>query len=158
MKLRIAALQDGANPVEEGLSPAELGLDEAHFQDPVRVTGTAVRDENHVDLRLQVETVGQFVCDRCARDFERPFSVPVRVQVMMRNAADALEEEEEGLLFVGPNAETADLSDDIAQALLLDLPIQVLHAPDCKGLCPRCYVDLNEEEHEPGCPLAEEDA
>ena len=32
-------------------------------------------------------------------------------------------------------------------ALALQLPDKILHAPDCAGLCPVCGIDLNEEPH-----------
>jgi uncharacterized protein len=33
-------------------------------------------------------------------------------------------------------------------AIAIALPEQILHAPDCKGLCPVCGKDLNVEPHE----------
>jgi uncharacterized protein len=33
-------------------------------------------------------------------------------------------------------------------AIAIALPDQILHAPDCKGLCPVCGKDLNVEPHE----------
>ena len=41
-----------------------------------------------------------------------------------------------------------DLSGWARDALVLDLPAQILHDPDCAGLCPTCGKDLNEEPHE----------
>jgi uncharacterized protein len=32
-------------------------------------------------------------------------------------------------------------------ALALQLPAKILHAPDCAGLCPVCGKDLNDESH-----------
>jgi uncharacterized protein len=41
-----------------------------------------------------------------------------------------------------------ELSAWARDALALALPDQILHAPDCKGLCPVCGKDLNVEPHE----------
>ncbi|HET8529368.1 MAG TPA: DUF177 domain-containing protein [Gaiellaceae bacterium] len=40
-----------------------------------------------------------------------------------------------------------DLSAWARDALALQLPDKILHAPDCAGLCPVCGKDLNEEPH-----------
>jgi len=38
-----------------------------------------------------------------------------------------------------------DLSEDIHENFLLELPVKVLCSEDCKGLCPHCGQDLNKE-------------
>jgi uncharacterized protein len=40
-----------------------------------------------------------------------------------------------------------DLTSWARDALALQLPDKILHAPDCAGLCPVCGKDLNEEPH-----------
>jgi uncharacterized protein len=44
--------------------------------------------------------------------------------------------------------EELDLRAWARDALVLELPAQILHAPDCAGLCPQCGKDLNVEPHE----------
>ena len=39
---------------------------------------------------------------------------------------------------------TIDLSDAIADAVVMDTPFVVLCRPDCAGLCPTCGANLNE--------------
>jgi uncharacterized protein len=41
-----------------------------------------------------------------------------------------------------------ELSTWARDAIALSLPDQILHAPDCKGLCPVCGKDLNVDPHE----------
>ena len=40
-------------------------------------------------------------------------------------------------------ASSIDLTDAIRDALTLELPLRVLCKEDCKGLCPKCGVNLN---------------
>lgn len=98
-----------------------------------------------LDVRLHIEAAVASVCDRCAVEFDRSIALDTRVMVLRRDAEDMDEEESEGLLFIGERSTEVDLSDEIAQTVLLSEPIQVLCREDCKGLCPYCYVDLNEE-------------
>ncbi|MFH0883462.1 MAG: DUF177 domain-containing protein [bacterium] len=145
MKLRLPSLREGRNRVEERLDPGVLGLEADVFHQPVRILGTADMDDAKVDVQLEISTQVHFVCDRCAVEFDRPFDVSARVIVLRRDAHDSGEEESDGLLFIGTQGSEADLSDDIVDAILLNVPLKTLCKPDCKGLCPVCYVDWNEE-------------
>jgi uncharacterized protein len=49
--------------------------------------------------------------------------------------------------------EQLDLQAWARDALILALPSQILHDPDCAGLCPICGKDLNLEPHEHEKPL-----
>lgn len=145
MKLRLPALREGVNQVEETLDPGELGLDSDVFREPLLVSAEIDLAETQLDVRLHIETKGHYTCDRCAVEFDRPFEVDDRVLVLRRDAADVEEEEAEGLLFVGHRGNEVDLTEEIVEAVLLDVPLRTLHSDDCKGLCPICYTDWNEE-------------
>ncbi|MFH0953036.1 MAG: DUF177 domain-containing protein [Verrucomicrobiota bacterium] len=45
---------------------------------------------------------------------------------------------------VPEGTETVDLTGDIREDILLNLPVVSLCSPACKGLCPRCGKNLNE--------------
>jgi uncharacterized protein len=47
--------------------------------------------------------------------------------------------------FISPNTHEIDLSFGVRESLLLALPMKVLCSEDCKGLCPHCGANLNEE-------------
>jgi uncharacterized metal-binding protein YceD (DUF177 family) len=144
MKLRIPSLTMGSNPLNETLNPKALGLEEENFQKPVLISGEAVCDEYKIDVRLQIETDGDFVCFRCAGEFVRHFSLDTRLLVMLRAPEDGEEEETEGLLFVSGNVTEVDLSQEIIESILLDIPLQILCKSECKGFCPYCYHDFNQ--------------
>jgi uncharacterized metal-binding protein YceD (DUF177 family) len=158
MKLRLPSLREGRNPVEDRLDPGEIGLETDVFHQPVQIFGTADMDDAKVDVRLEISIEGHFICDRCAVEFDRSFDVSARVIVLRRDAHDSDEEEADGLLFIGVQGTEADLSGDIVDAILLAVPLKKLCKPDCKGLCPVCYVDWNEEtcEHYDQYPHNEE--
>lgn len=145
MKLRLSALREGANALDETLAPGELGLDEEEFIEPVRVAGEVINDPAMIDVRLHIETEAEAVCDRCAVDFKRPIRTDHRVMIMRRDAEDMDEEEAEGLLFVGEDENEVDLTQEIVDAVMLDRPMKILCRTACKGLCPICYTDWNEE-------------
>lgn len=92
-------------------------------------------------------------CARCLCDV----NVPLQIQLgtMMRyqpsQKAPYLDEGESGeeVLVVGNT--DLDLSHYLAETALLSMPLVVLHAPDCKGLCQKCGDDLNNPSPESSC-------
>lgn len=100
-------------------------------------------------------------CARCLRDVEVPLDLRLGTLLRYEPSADApyLEEAETGeevLVFGDPDL---DLSAYLAETALLQAPLTVLHAPDCKGLCQVCGHDLNEGpcEHMAQVPVEEID-
>ena len=80
-------------------------------------------------------------CFRCLRDTSIDESVDAREYQAANPGAD------EELRSPYVHEDTLDLSAWARDALALGLPLQILHAPDCAGLCPVCGKDLNDEPH-----------
>ena len=80
-------------------------------------------------------------CFRCLRDTVVEESVNAREYQATNPGGD---EELRSPYVAG---DTLELSRWARDALALGLPLQILHAPDCAGLCPVCGKDLNDEPH-----------
>jgi uncharacterized protein len=91
-------------------------------------------------LRFDVRLHGP--CMRCLADAALDLSVDAREY----HAADPTAGPELRSEYVAEDK--LDLTGWARDALALALPDQILHAPDCKGLCPICGKDLNLEPHE----------
>ena len=44
-----------------------------------------------------------------------------------------------------PTLAVIDLGEDVRQTLILAVPLKLLCRPECKGLCPQCGTNLNNE-------------
>jgi len=80
-------------------------------------------------------------CFRCLRDTVVEESVNAREYQATNPGGD------EELRSPYVTGDTLELSGWARDALALGLPLQILHAPDCAGLCPVCGKDLNDEPH-----------
>ena len=80
-------------------------------------------------------------CQRCLRDavIER------RVHAREYHATSPDADEELRSPYI--DEDRLDLSAWARDALALSLPEQILHDPNCAGLCPVCGKDLNDEPH-----------
>jgi uncharacterized protein len=80
-------------------------------------------------------------CQRCLAD------AVVERRVRAREYQAASRDADEELRSPYIRDDQLDLSSWARDALVLDLPEQILHDPDCAGLCPVCGKDLNDEPH-----------
>ncbi len=76
-------------------------------------------------------------CVRCLTEF----SYPLSWEFAELYAFNKKSVSESGLLL--PDDAHIDLTVLLREYALLEVPINPLHDPDCKGLCPECGQDLN---------------
>ncbi len=94
-----------------------------------------------LDLQLGFDVRLHGPCVRCLADA----SLDVRVDAREYHAADAGAGDELRSEYVVDDQ--LDLTAWARDAIALALPDQILHDPDCLGLCPVCGKDLNVEPH-----------
>ena len=68
---------------------------------------------------------------------------------------ESAEEGDDGVRRIPEDAGELDLKEAIREEVILSQTLLVLCDPDCKGLCPQCGVNLNEESCE--CSVEEAD-
>ena len=114
---------------------------------PVRVdvvvTGTAagqVLASGQVDAPLVHE------CRRCLERVDRPFEQPLE---LCWSAADQLSDDPDGdaeVRVLEKGADCVELGEAIREELVLAAPRYVLCREDCRGFCPGCGTNLNDEQ------------
>jgi uncharacterized protein len=144
--LRALKLRSGEqfqDEVEVQLVPLEFGGQRylpVPEQVPAELRATRASTGTVFDLSFDARLHGP--CQRCLRDTAIDRGIAVREY----HAASSDADEELRSPYVSDDH--LDLSAWARDALVLDLPAQILHDPDCAGLCPVCGKDLNEEPHE----------
>ena len=131
---------------------------EVVFSSPVRIQAVVCSSSDHTwNLKGQVEARLNLKCGRCLKEFVFPlktvFSL-IFIRVEDEVGEDMQEEremaaEEAGMIpFAG---EELDLCEAVQEQVIMALPVRPLCREDCRGLCPVCGADLNEE----SCTCAE---
>src|SRR5918994_250093 len=131
-RLRLRPGEEHREAVAIELEPFELG-GQRYLPVPQATTG--------LDLRLSFDVRLHGPCMRCLADAV----VDVHVDAREYHAADAGTADE--LRSEDVVDDQLELSAWARDAISLELPEQILHAPDCAGLCPVCGKDLNLEPH-----------
>ncbi len=153
--LGLRALADGTVERSGSLPVAGVWLEsEVRLSEPAEIRLTARRSAaGGVQVLGRLDARVHLVCRRCLQEVEERFVVPLDFKL-----EPGLERgsEDEGVFPLRPDGDLVDLGPIVREELLLAIPVFPQCRPDCKGLCPRCGIDLNEETCE--CEVAEHDS
>lgn len=136
---RLSAHLPPDDPFEMTLPrPAKVDLEVNRFPDYIRVRGT-------IRGALQVG------CHRCLKPVELPLDEALEVLLVKATPAAEGEEgqevelEEEDLEYEFFDGEVIDIGLLVSEQIFLSLPFKVLCSEECRGLCPGCGANLNDE-------------
>ena len=91
-----------------------------------------------LDIEYQVEL--DYPCSRCLKNVKKVVENHFEKEVYLK-MPEILEDEECFYLEGG----ALDITEMMIEDLILNLPMQVVCSEDCKGICPKCGVNLNEQ-------------
>ena len=108
---------------------------EIAFSAPLHIEAVYVYDGESLLVKGTAKTVLRSVCALCAKPFDEPFSFSFEERFVKDPDPD------DDRYPMGH--EEQDITRPVLDNLFLNLPLQSLCRPDCKGLCPVCGCDLN---------------
>jgi uncharacterized protein len=129
LKFLIADFKEGVRvPVEGEYDPKSIEVEFPDFRytEPVRVKGFAEKNSNTLRFEGTLTTRLLQTCGRCLKE----------KQTHLCENFDWIYETE--------GKEIIDPLDHVRELLILDRPLVYLCKENCKGLCPVCGTDLNE--------------
>ncbi len=141
-RLRLRPGEEHRDAVQIELEPFDLGgLRYLPVPQEIDAALTVAQATTGLDLRLAFDVRLHGPCMRCLADAV----VDVRVDAREYHASNPGEDEELRSEYVVEDQ--LELTAWARDTIALALPEQILHAPDCAGLCPVCGKDLNVEPH-----------
>lgn len=150
MKIDVLALREGDNSLEFRESAAGLDLSgvPAEFKSDILVSLRLHKKDDEIIIWAKASGVVREECSRCLVGHERKFSVEFEVfcDKMGAHKKEARPDEGEGETYIlHHDGKTLELGPVVREAIVLSMPIQPLCRDDCKGLCPVCGVNLNQQ-------------
>ena len=115
--------------------PLDVVLELSKHTDHVRVAGT-------------IEGTLVSACHRCLKSCTLPVNEQVDILLVEEQQApqvDDAEIEAEEMEFEFFDGEIIEVDRLVAEQLFLALPVKVLCSEECRGLCPGCGANLNDE-------------
>ncbi len=127
----------------------DYGLSEVKQSEPLEVNATAELLEGQIRVTGELRTRIEMVCARCLepvieevhRDFDL-FYQPLLKGTP--NDEERLKDDDTEIGFF--EGEGLFLADVLKEQVLLSLPMKVICQSDCRGLCPHCGANLNQEQ------------
>ena len=131
MKIHIRQVRLEGLELEESLSSEWIGLtrkDNVRFITPVDIKAKVTRADDEAFVQIKANSRYESFCYRCLKDIKNDWATNFTLS-----------------FDVDKQAEFIDVSEDVRQELILNLPTRILCQANCKGLCIDCGVNLNTE-------------
>ncbi|MDO5149933.1 MAG: DUF177 domain-containing protein [Oscillospiraceae bacterium] len=127
-------------PVDVAIDQHEItDIHGYNFASPVVIKGQAYNRAGIVKIKFTTEFTLNLICDRCLKEFERPYVYEFE-HVVVKSLSTENDE------YIVADNESIDLKEIAISDLLLQLPSKILCDEDCKGLCFSCGCNLNESQ------------
>ena len=125
----------------------DLDMGKMRVLEPVKVKIVVVRVKDGVAVGGYVKTAIEHPCTRCLTPVRVDINGTIEALYLPESVREVegkevrLENLKNVIYYTNP---VVDLGERIVEAIVMDVPQQVLCRPDCKGLCPYCGINLNE--------------
>lgn len=144
LKINISKLSEGLHDFNLQADPSQLELGDT-FTSPVSVNVKLDKSSTQIYLKAEIVSAGNFTCDRCLIDFKSEFRTSFNI-VFMYEARGLKDEQSNDIQILSPDTNHIDIAEDVRQYILLAIPIKILCSENCRGLCPLCGTDLNQNQ------------
>jgi uncharacterized protein len=117
-------------------------LAKTHLHKDIDFNGSIFKVDENVILNGTIKYTFADECARCLAPFDN--AVTTKFEAVLLRHLDENEESDEIMLKITDGC--VDLEETIKQMIYLSMPMKSLCKKDCKGICPNCGVNLNNEE------------
>lgn len=107
------------------------------FYNSVKVTAELEGKESFVLLKMNIQCPFKYPCDRCAEIIDKTLNYNFEHKIVAHLNKEYSDE------YIVADKDCINLSELVAEDILLKLPSKILCREDCKGLCPICGQNLN---------------
>ena len=150
MKVSIAKIKSKAAMAvdftfTETIHAADYGYDDfvvaglASVSGKIVNLGLGVDNSGQYQADIHYQTEIELICSRCGK----PFTIPVEGALCAQFVDGAPDESDGEADIFSIEKDHADIAAVVLSEIFFTLPMQPLCREDCKGLCPKCGVDLN---------------
>ena len=129
MKIEVAKLKEGVlENLQESLLPEQLDFEASgiKYNGKINISSDVKKDMQVLSARTHLSATAEFTCSRCLQEFSQ-----------------AIEKDFDTQYPLDGQQRFIDITQDIREEMILGYPFKFLCKSDCRGLCPKCGQDLN---------------
>lgn len=144
LRVQLATLADGHSQLHFEVAPAEVGLDPEQWPASIVLDAEVDRRGDQITLRGRVMTGIEEDCARCLRSFSDSLESEFTAIADRsgEHSPDDAQQMDDYLLF--HDGRVLELDELAREQAVLSRPMLSLCQPDCRGLCPLCGANRNE--------------
>ncbi|MCD6161510.1 MAG: DUF177 domain-containing protein [candidate division Zixibacteria bacterium] len=149
MKIEIREITPEGNDFHfsESAEEMDISVTGVKFPMPIEVDLSIVLSGDELICQGEVHTDVEVECSRCLEIFDLPVRERLQFVVQMTDSPIMNSDEDNDEFEMIPKTQTfIDISDRVRDSIVLQISMKPLCSEDCKGLCPMCGINLNEEE------------
>ena len=141
MIIKITNLSIGIHAFRFEKSVDELQLNE-QFVDNLILDCKVDKSQHQIVINCNLTISAHLYCDRCSIDYNKDLISEFILLYLYDN--NDFDEEKNNVHILSPNDDKINLTEDVLDYANLSIPMKKLCSKDCKGLCTRCGINLNE--------------
>ena len=122
---------------------AEPGFE---FPDPIEVELILSKSGDEVIVQGRIKTAVEVECSRCLDIYEIDINPKLQFVIQMLDTISPQQSNDDDFIILPKTTGEYDIVNRIREAIILELPLKPLCSDNCKGLCPMCGINLNEEQ------------
>lgn len=147
MEIRFKDLLEGQNyfSFQETQESLSLKPDEAFLMNPAEIDMLVFRSKDKFTFQGTIKALLEAECARCLTLCQFPLQAEIKFILDQTEVAVAPEIQDDDYQFISKAAPAYNLIPRLREALILSVPMRFLCQSDCKGLCPKCGLNLNLE-------------
>ena len=116
------------------------------FKEPTRIELNIQKLKGEYFCQGRAVTVVEGECSRCLENYNGELKGELYFIIKTSEGKPILASDvTEDVICLKPGEYAVDLTETVKQAFLLEIPMKPICSENCRGLCPSCGVNLNEE-------------
>ncbi|TCS79229.1 YceD family protein [Tepidibacillus fermentans] len=129
---------------EENLSHLVKEIGDLKGISPVKVTGIAYETGGFYRIKGHIQCETTLQCSRCLTIFDYPIDLDFTELFIPEGMETKIDQENENIHHL--TSDEIDVTSIVEEVVLLEIPYVPICNKECKGLCPVCGSNLNEQQ------------
>lgn len=123
----------------------DIDIENAKFPFPIEVDLNGVLSGDEIIFLVDIKAEIEVECSRCLEIFSMPIHNRHQFVVQLVDNSTDTESDDEDFEIIPKGQTEIDIGPRVRESIILSVPIKALCSENCRGLCPMCGVNLNED-------------
>ena len=145
MKIYRTELDSGIEQKLFEINADQFSSDDIEFYSK-KIKGTIFVDNmsNGYHIKGKLDVPYKLTCDRCLTQFNE--LKEIKFNIILTDDNELNYDESDDIIYFSPKKNEFDLNPLFQELIFLEIQMKILCKPECKGICPNCGTNRNEQQ------------